>query len=118
MLSGRVDYATNNQMELFAIYQACTYCKWNCDLTIVTDSKLAIGWLSKGWRANVPALAELIEVIRDTLEAKNVSLSFVKTKGHAYDPLNNRVDTVARGWARTVIDGRAPQQTMKLQPST
>lgn len=102
MISGRIECATNNQMELFAIYQACTYCKPNCTLTIVTDSKLAIGWLGKGWRSNVPALTEIIQATLETAKDKNVTLNFLKVKGHANDVNNNKVDVVARCWSRTL----------------
>lgn len=85
---------TNNIAELFAIYVAI---EETADLPgqieIHTDSGYSIGVLSKGWKAK--ANVELIGAIKKLIASCDPKPKFVKVKGHAGIPLNERADDLA-----------------------
>jgi ribonuclease HI len=89
-------YGTNNFAELFAIYQALIHVPPHSQVTIVTDSKLAIGWLARGWRTNQPEIADLVYLIQTVREYLDLQVVFEKVKGHAGDPGNELVDYLSR----------------------
>jgi len=92
-LSRPIGEATNNIAELKAIREALKLVK-NRDLPVIvfTDSSYALGLLVKGWKAKQNI--ELVEEIR-TLAANFKRLRFVKVRGHAGDPDNERADRLA-----------------------
>ena len=85
---------TNNIAELDAIRVAVEEAR-NIDghLHIHTDSSYAIGVLTKGWKAK--ANVELIRTIKALLDECDPRPEFVKVKGHAGIPFNERADTLA-----------------------
>ncbi len=88
---------TNNVAELTAIHKALEATPKDEPLVVHTDSKYAIGVLSKGWKAK--ANGALIERIRKDLHGRTVR--FVYVPGHAGVPLNERADELAREAIRT-----------------
>lgn len=92
-LSAYLGEATNNIAELTAIQMALRALKRH-DLPIYlhTDSSYAIGVLSQNWKPKLNT--ELILAIKTDM-AKFGELHFVKVKGHAGDPLNERADKLA-----------------------
>ncbi len=90
---------TNNIAELTAILRVLeTVTDTDAPLWIHTDSSYAIGVLTRGWKAK--ANQQLIAEIRQKLSGfSNVKL--IKVKGHAGNPDNELVDTLANGAART-----------------
>ena len=91
-LSGRVEGATNNQMELEAVRQVLLALKSdNLNLTIVTDSQYVIGVLSAGWKAKKNA--ELVAEIRLLMSKHQVT--FQKVAGHTGIQYNERADALA-----------------------
>jgi ribonuclease HI len=62
-------------------------------LRVYTDSSYAIGLLEQGWKAK--ANQELVARIREGLRGRK-KLSFVKVRGHAGVPENERCDELAR----------------------
>jgi ribonuclease HI len=84
---------TNNIGELTAIREALAAVKErDLPVRVHTDSSYAIGVLTKGWKAkaNRELIAEIKELIADFDD-----LEFVKVRGHAGIPLNERADTLA-----------------------
>jgi ribonuclease HI len=85
--------ATNNIAELEAIKIALGMVK-NRDLPVIvfTDSSYALGLLTQGWKAreNQALIAEL-----KGLAATFRNLKFIKVKGHAGHPDNERADRLA-----------------------
>lgn len=83
---------TNNIAELMAIGVALEELR-DIDgrVRIHTDSNYSIGVLSKGWKAK--ANVELIAWIRELVAERPIK--FVKVKGHAGIPLNERADQLA-----------------------
>jgi ribonuclease HI len=92
-ISQYIGTATNNIAELDAIRVGLRSVK-NKDLPVVvfTDSSYALGLLAKGWKAtkNRPLVKQIKE-----LSADFKNLRFVKIKGHAGHPENERADRLA-----------------------
>ena len=101
--SGGVDNATNNRTELTAIREAMSRAPSDVELEIVTDSANAIGWLSRGWKRNEPAIAALCRDIETLAAKRSGKITYRHVRGHRGDPLNERTDKLATG----VISGRA-----------
>ncbi|MFB6372371.1 MAG: RNase H family protein [Bradymonadaceae bacterium] len=90
-----IGQGTNNIAELRAIESALESVEDRSQsFKIFSDSRYAIGVLTKGW--NVNANQELVKRIRELLkEFDDVLID--KVEGHAGDPLNERADKLARG---------------------
>lgn len=99
LLCGGLEYATNNEAELYAIYQAIYHCAPGTHLDIYTDSKMAIGWLARGWRKNNPQIQALCDMIVATKNALNVSVTFHKVEGHSGIQGNEVVNDAAQAEA-------------------
>jgi ribonuclease HI len=85
--------ATNNVAELTAILRALEWIPPSAGAIVVhTDSKYAIGVLTKGWKAK--ANQELIAKTRRLVEQRGADLKYVP--GHSGVPLNERADELAR----------------------
>jgi ribonuclease HI len=95
--------ATNNVAELMGILRALEAIpKGVPELVIHTDSKYAIGVLSKGWKAKVNQ--ELIATTKRAIAARTAAgehVKFVYVPGHAGVPMNERADELAREAIRT-----------------
>lgn len=88
---------TNNEMEMQAVLEALGATPDNSQVTIVTDSKMVVGWLAQGWKVKSnPKIADLKAAIRTLRDAKGLTVGIKRTKGHANNPHNNRVDALAR----------------------
>jgi len=115
-IGGRVDHATNNQMELTAPIEALKYVKKNLntqatpvyDMEIISDSKYVIlgitewifNWQKNNWRnANKkPVLnRELWEELYTLVRELNLKWTYVK--GHNEDMYNERADRIATSFA-------------------
>jgi ribonuclease HI len=90
-LSEYLGHGTNNIAELTAILRGLELT--DGPVVIHTDSKYAIGVLTKGWKAK--ANTELILQIRAAL-AKRGQVRIVYVPGHSGIPLNERADELAR----------------------
>lgn len=92
-ISRYLGMATNNIAELEAIKAALEAVK-NRDLPVIvfTDSSYALGLLAGGWKARENKA--LVQKLRD-LAATFKHLKFVKVKGHAGHPDNERADYLA-----------------------
>ncbi|MCA9977342.1 MAG: ribonuclease HI [Anaerolineales bacterium] len=105
VLTGNAPHATNNSMELQAAIAALQALKRPCQIEFHTDSEyLRQGitqWIEK-WAANNWKLKGGKPVSNDDLWqqlwplTKKHTISWHWVKGHAGDPLNEMVDTLAR----------------------
>ncbi len=95
-LSEFLGQGTNNIAELTAIQRAlesvAADARKNRPVLVHADSAYAIGLLTKDWKAK--ANTELVERIRALVRSFN-HLTFVKVKGHAGVPENERCDELA-----------------------
>ena len=104
VLTGAENPSTNNRMELTAAIRALQSLKRPCTVTLYTDSEyLKRGitewlpnWRKRGWRRKGGALAnvELWQALDAALQPHRVDWRWVR--GHAGQPLNERVDRLAR----------------------
>lgn len=104
-ISGGEPHTTNNRMEMRAIIEALKGLKRPCRVTICSDSALIInafqkgwieGWKRKGWKKADKKPVENLDLWQDMLDAmKQHEVEWVKVKGHAGIPLNERVDKLA-----------------------
>lgn len=92
-ISRYLGIGTNNIAELEAIRTGLLAVKnRRVPVVVFTDSSYALGLLSKGWKAKQNQA--LVEEIRGLI-SKFKQISFVKVKGHAGDPDNERADRLA-----------------------
>ncbi|MGE0084769.1 MAG: ribonuclease HI [Desulfococcaceae bacterium] len=105
-ISGGFRLTTNNRMEILACIAALEALKYECDVTIYSDSKYVVEsiekgwakrWKSNGWKRNRTDKAEnpdLWERLLALCEKHRVKFEWVK--GHAGTPENERCDQLAK----------------------
>jgi len=104
-LSGGEAHTTNNRMEMMAVIQAVKAIKKPCVLKIHSDSALIINamtkgwiesWQSKGWKKADKKPVENQDLWMSLLDAiQSHDIEWIKVKGHAGIPDNERVDQLA-----------------------
>ena len=105
-ISGYVAGTTNNRMELFAAISGLGALKEPCEVTLYSDSNYLVqafndhwidGWKKNGWKTSnkTPVENQDLWMIL-TVQAQKHHVTFVKVKGHADHPENNRCDELAR----------------------
>ncbi len=104
-LQGKEPQTTNNRMELMAAIQALKALKYPCKVRLYSDSAYLVnafknGWLAKwqanGWQTAKRQAVENQDLWQELLElAKIHEIEWVKVKGHADNPYNNRCDKLA-----------------------
>ena len=114
--AGGASNGTNQIGELCAVLQALRAHPGERPLVIETDSQYAIncsttwvpGWKKKGWKNSQGKPVKnrpLIEAIDREIQARQGSVRFVWVKGHAGNTFNEKVDTLARGYATAAGKG-------------
>lgn len=92
-ISRYIGSATNNIAELEAIRAGLLAVKdRKLPVIVFTDSSYAFGLLSRGWKAKQNR--DIVEALRSLAESFR-TLRFVKVKGHAGHPQNERADRLA-----------------------
>ena len=112
--SGFVPETTNNRMEMQAAIEALKTILADeaAPITIRSDSEILIkgvnewirGWIAKGWKkagGKPVANRDLWEQILELSQGKTITWSWVK--GHAGDPMNEKVDGLAEAAARAAM---------------
>ena len=105
-LSGYMASTTNNRMELFAAISGLGALKESCAVKLYSDSSYLVnafndhwldGWKRNGWKNSRGDAVENQDLwfILLTLTKKH-DVEFLKVKGHADHPYNNRCDELAR----------------------
>lgn len=91
-LSGSAsEQTTSNRMEMTAVIEALKALKYPCLVRLHTDSQLIVNTMTLKWKRN--ANRDLWSEI-DRLSQIH-QIEWIWVKGHASDPLNNRVDRLA-----------------------
>lgn len=98
---------TNNRMELFAAISGLGALKEPCDVTLYSDSNYMVqafndhwidGWQKRGWKTSNGSPVENQDLWFILLaQTRKHNVTFVKVKGHADHPQNNRCDELATG---------------------
>lgn len=124
-VSGGEPEATNNRMELTAVYKALERLKRSCEVELTTDSEYVQkgiterlkNWQRFGWRTYDGAEVknrDIWELIAKQLERHEVTV--VWTRGHKDHADNNRADELA-GQERKKLLGEEPKVKSKRKPS-
>ncbi|MFU0480552.1 ribonuclease H family protein [Gardnerella vaginalis] len=114
--AGGATNGTNQIGELCAVLEALRAHPGSEPLTIESDSQYAIncattwihGWKKNGWKnsKNEPVKnSELIRAIDAEITKREGAVKFVWVKGHAGNAGNEKVDTLARGYAEDCRNG-------------
>ena len=113
-LSGGEAATTNNRMELMAAISALEALKRPSEVRLFTDSRYVMDGITKwlhGWKRNGWKTAAKKPVKNDDLwrrldaAAAPHRIDWRWVKGHAGDPLNERVDEIARSAIRSATTG-------------
>ena len=105
-ISGRNENTTNNVMEITAVIEGLKMLKHECEVEIYSDSAYVVNAFNQGWIYNWQKNnwktagkdpvknKELWEELYTLIKRHKVT--FIKVKGHADNPYNNRCDELAR----------------------
>ncbi len=105
-ISGRNENTTNNVMEITAVIEGLKMLKHECEVEIYSDSAYVVNAFNHGWIYNWQKNnwktagkdpvknKELWEELYTLIKRHKVT--FIKVKGHADNPYNNRCDELAR----------------------
>ena len=106
-MSGYEPHTTNNRMELTGPIVALSALKEPCSVTLYSDSAYLInafeqhwidGWQKRNWVKSDKKPVENQDLWKEILRLCNIhSIRWVKVKGHADNPNNNRCDELATG---------------------
>ena len=106
-ISGYEARTTNNRMELMAPIQALARLKEPCEVKVYSDSAYLVnafrkGWLDNGqqknWLKSDKKPVENQDLWKEILKYAGVHrIEWIKVKGHADNPYNNRCDELATG---------------------
>ena len=106
-ISGYEPMTTNNRMELTAPIEAFAKLKEPCQVSLYSDSAYLVnafrqGWLDnwqrRDWRKSDKKPVENQDLWKRILEYTGVhQVEWIKVKGHADNPYNNRCDELATG---------------------
>ena len=122
-ISGFQKETTNNRMELMAVIKGLRALKSPCDVTIYTDSAYVhnafkngwiIAWQRNGWKTKSKDDVKNQDLWKMLLnEMKPHQVKWVKVKGHADNPYNNRCDKLATGRDRQTSPKRMKFRRIK-----
>ena len=105
-ISGANPSTTNNIMEITAVLEALRLLKYECEVTIYSDSAYVVnafkehwveGWIKKNWQNSKKEPVKNKELWLELVSLINLhNVEFIKVKGHSDNKLNNRCDELAR----------------------
>ena len=106
-LSGFEAHTTNNRMELLSAIMGLRAIKKNCEVELYSDSSYLVnainnGWLDNwqvnGWKNSQKEKIKNIDLWQEIILLNNLHTpKYIKVKGHADNPHNNRADELATG---------------------
>ena len=93
---GWLPRTTNNEMELHAALAAVSFLPAGSKVTIITDSRNVIGWLTGTYQINVPHIAAAARAYFNLVREMNIDVAFEKVLGHSGEPNNEMADREAK----------------------
>ena len=109
-LSGYEAHTTNNRMELLAPIEALSRLKEPCAVDVYSDSAYLVNafrqrwlenWQRNGWRKSDKKPVENQDLWQELLTLAAIHrIEWIKVRGHADNPYNNRCDALATGEIR------------------
>lgn len=110
---------TNNRMELMGPIAALAMLKEPCSVSLYSDSAYVVncfeqgwiyGWQKAGWKKKNGELKN-IDLLQELYRLCGIhKVKWVKVKGHADNPLNNRCDELAVRYTNLIKAGSAPRE--------
>ena len=110
-LSGGEKETTNNRMELTAVIEALKALKRECEITLYTDSRYVMdgvtqwmpNWKQNNWKTtNKKSAVKNLDLWQELDRLLPVhKIKWVWVKGHNGHPENERVDKLARDFAKS-----------------
>jgi ribonuclease HI len=114
-LSGFEPMTTNNRMEILAAIEALRALKAPCRVRLYSDSAYLVNafrqnwlqnWQRNGWVNSKKDPVENQDLWRELLAvARPHQVEWIKVKGHADNPYNNRCDELARAAIAAGVKG-------------
>ena len=98
-----LQWTTNNQAELWAIYHLLLHIDAGSKVVIVTDSRNIIGWLHRNWHRRQEHINNLCLEIEKVKKEKQIKWAWRKVKGHAGEAENEKVDYAAYAEATKIL---------------
>ncbi len=105
-ISGGSNNTTNNIMEITAVIEGLKMLKYECIVEVYSDSAYVVNAFNQGWiynwqRNNWKTSGKEPVKNKELWEelyslTKKHEVTFIKVKGHADNPYNNRCDELAR----------------------
>jgi ribonuclease HI len=118
VVSGGERATTNQRMELTAAIEGLAALAGRRRVRLHSDSAYVVNcfrdrwwerWEKNGWRGNGGKPVTNRDLWERLLaETRRHEVTWVKVAGHAGDPLNERVDRLARGEIARVVEGPSP----------
>jgi ribonuclease HI len=109
-LTGYASETTNNRMELQAAVEGLKALKVACNVKLYSDSAYLVNcfkqkwyknWVLNGWRNSKNQPVENQDLWKEILSLMEThQVEYIKVKGHADNPYNNRCDELARAQIR------------------
>ena len=109
-ISGYEAHTTNNRMELMAPIQALSRLKEPCGVSVYSDSAYLVNafekhwldsWQRHNWVKSDKKPVENKDLWQELLKYTGIhQIQWIKVKGHADNPYNNRCDELATGEIR------------------
>lgn len=106
-MSGFEAHTTNNRMELLAPITALSKLKEPCSVKVYSDSAYLVNafrqhwlenWVRRNWLKSDKKPVENQDLWKQLLTLTGIHrIEWIKVKGHADNPLNNRCDELATG---------------------
>ncbi len=106
-ISGARQDTTNNIMELTAVIEALKILKFPCQVDLYSDSAYVVNafakgwifnWVKNNWKTADKKPVKNKELWKELYNlTKTHEVNFIKVKGHADNPYNNRCDELATG---------------------
>lgn len=114
-ISGGEKLTTNNRMELMAAISALKCLKRPCQVTLYSDSAYLINgftagwimsWKRNGWKNSSKQTVSNIDLWQELDRLSGIhTIKWMKVKGHADNPYNNRCDALAVAESRKQGEG-------------
>lgn len=105
-ISGAEEETTNNRMELLSVINALSLLKYQCDVTIYSDSAYVVNafnqgwienWVENNWRTSGRKAVQNKDLwLRLLTLTRRHNVEFIKVKGHSDNQYNNECDRLAR----------------------
>jgi ribA/ribD-fused uncharacterized protein len=103
-LSGSWWGGTSNSAELEAVLQGLSALKQQSEVTIILDSKNALGWLDLGWKCRYRHNRERVEAIINLCQERGHVVHYHHVKGHNGHSLNEQADELAGKAKQALIE--------------